>query len=78
MISNRTVVRLDPPAADSAEVQPDARDVAVIRSRFPEVEKARREFSRAEAFENERLVSQFFDGPERWLLDGRNLAGMGT
>ena len=77
VISNRAVVRLDPPAADSAEVQPDARDVAVIRSPFPELEKARREFSRAEAFENERLVSQFFDGPERWLLDGRNLAGYG-
>jgi len=77
VISNRTVVRLDPFDADSAEVPPDATDVAVIRSRFPELEKARREFSRAETFENERLVSQFFDGPKRWLLDGRNLAANG-
>ena len=75
VISNRAVVRLDSPAADSAEVQPDARDVAAIRSTFPEVERARREYSRAEVFEDERLVSQFFDRPERWLLDGRNLAG---
>jgi glycosyltransferase involved in cell wall biosynthesis len=74
VISNRTVVRLDLPAADSAEVQPDIKDVAVIRSTFPELERARREFSRAEVFEDELLVSQFFDGPERWLLDGRNLA----
>ena len=75
VISNRAVVRLDSPVADSAEVQPDDRDVAIIRSAFPEVERARREFSRVEVFEDERLVSQFFDRPERWLLDGRNLAG---
>jgi glycosyltransferase involved in cell wall biosynthesis len=75
VISNRAVLRLDSPAADSAEVQPDIKDVAAIRSIFPELERARREFSRAEVFEDERLVSQFFDRPERWLLDGRNLAG---
>jgi glycosyltransferase involved in cell wall biosynthesis len=72
VVVNRAVVRLEPPA-DSAELQPDAKDVAIIRSAFPEVEKARREFSRAGAFDDERLVSQFFDGPSRWLLDGRNL-----
>jgi glycosyltransferase involved in cell wall biosynthesis len=75
VISNRAVVRLDSPAVDSAELQADTKDVAAIRSAFPEVEKARREFSRVEVFEDERLVSQFFDRPERWLLDGRNLAG---
>ena len=72
VIANRAVVRLDSPAADSAELQPDPKDIAVIQSAFPEL-GVRREFSRAEVFENERLVSQFFDGPDRWLLDGRNL-----
>jgi glycosyltransferase involved in cell wall biosynthesis len=78
VISNRAVVLLHTRTADSAEVQPDARDVAVIRSTFPELERARREFSRVEVFEGERLISQFFDGPERWLLDGRNLVGRAT
>jgi len=72
IIANRAVVRLNSSAADSAELQPDPEDVAVIQSAFPEL-GVRREFSRAEVFENERLVSQFFDGPDRWLLDGRNL-----
>jgi glycosyltransferase involved in cell wall biosynthesis len=73
VIANRAVVRLDSPVADSAELHPDPKDVAVVRSAFPEVDRARGEFSRAEAFDEERLVSQFFDGPDRWLLDGRNL-----
>ena len=73
IVSNRAVVWLDPSSAGSGELQPDPADVAVVRSAFPEVDRARREFSRAEAFEGERLVSQFFDRPDRWLLDARNL-----
>ena len=72
VIANRAVVRLDPSAEDAAELQPDPKDVAVIQSAFPEL-GVKREFSRAEVVDNERLVSQFFDGPDRWLLDGRNL-----
>ena len=40
VIANRAVVRLDPFAADSAELQPDPKDVAVIQSAFPELESA--------------------------------------
>jgi glycosyltransferase involved in cell wall biosynthesis len=72
VIANRAVVRLDLSAVGEAELQPDPKDVAVIEAAFPEL-GVRREFSRAEVFENERLVSQYFDGPDRWLLDGRNL-----
>jgi glycosyltransferase involved in cell wall biosynthesis len=73
VIANRAVVWFDSPVAVSAELQPDIKDVAKIRSAFPELEGVRREFSRAEVFEHEWLMSQFFDGPDRWLLDGRNL-----
>ena len=37
VIANRAVVRLDPSAEDSAELQPDPKDVAVIQSAFPEL-----------------------------------------
>jgi glycosyltransferase involved in cell wall biosynthesis len=73
VISNRAVVGLDAPTTESAELQPDIKDVSVMRSAFPELDRARRIFSRAEVFEDERLVSQLFDRPRSWLLDGRNL-----
>lgn len=73
VVSNRVVVRLDPCPAGSAELRPDNADLAVVKSAFPEVDRARCHFSRLAAFEQEQLVSQFFDGPYQWLLDGRNL-----
>ena len=73
VIANRAVVTLASLSADTAEIRPAPSDHALITSRFPDVERARAEFSRSEAFAVEHLVSQLFDNPGRWLLDARNV-----
>ena len=73
VVSNRAVVPLASLPTETAEIRPVPSDEALVKSRFPDVVRARTEFSRAEVFEAEYLVSQLFDAPGRWLLDARNV-----
>jgi glycosyltransferase involved in cell wall biosynthesis len=73
VVSNRSVVPLASMATETAEIRPVPSDEALLKSRFPDFVQARTEFSRAEVFEAEYLVSQLFDAPGRWLLDARNI-----
>jgi glycosyltransferase involved in cell wall biosynthesis len=73
VVSNRAVIPLASLPAGAVEIKPAPSDEALIKSRFPDVVRARTEFSRAELFEAEYLASQLFDAPERWLLDARNV-----
>jgi glycosyltransferase involved in cell wall biosynthesis len=73
VISNRAVVALASLPSETAEIKPAPSDEALVKLRYPDAVRARTEFSRAEVFEAEYLVSQLFDAPGRWLLDARNV-----